>query len=115
MTTRVFAFKSIIAAMSLFILGCAGERSKLAGTWRYESASAVGYQEIVLELKADGTYTKQLKFRTPTMYSGMVGSGPTGGGEHSGTWTATGTVVSLSGDRRWPASSHDLSGFQRVR
>jgi hypothetical protein len=115
MITRVFAFKSMISALSFLILACTGSRSELAGTWRYESASGVGYTEIVLVLKADGTYTKHLKFRTPAMYSGAVGSGPTGGGEHSGTWTATGTVVSLSGDGNWPASTHDLSEFHRVQ
>jgi hypothetical protein len=36
-------------------------------------------------------------------------------GKHDGTWRAQGSVVTLSGDGRYPGSTHDLSTFSRIR
>jgi hypothetical protein len=79
-------------------------RARLAGTWRYQTRDATTSQRIVLILRSDGSYTKTLDARV---------NGANYGGTHSGTWTANGTVVSLSGDGNWPAYTHDLSTFQK--
>jgi hypothetical protein len=87
--------------------------SPLVGTWVQESASAVNYTRIEITLRADGTYTKTLIARTPMTHGGYVGSGPSLGGTHSGTWTANGMIVNLSGDGNWPPYQHDLRLFRR--
>lgn len=84
-------------------------RNPLAGTWRYESASLSHYEEVVLTLRDDGTYTKRLKGRMSSM------SSATAGGEHNGFWKANGMQVHLSGDGNWPAFTHDLRTFQRIQ
>ncbi len=80
------------------------DRARLAGTWRYQNSDTYTFQKITLVLRADGTYTKTLEARV---------NGSPYGGTHSGTWTASGTVVNLSGDGNWPAYSHDLSTFRK--
>lgn len=91
----------------------ASSRAPLVGLWVQESSSAVTYSRIDLLLRADGSYTKRLLTRTPMMTGGQLGSGPSIGGTHSGTWTAYGTIVHLSGDGNWPAYQHDLRLFTK--
>jgi hypothetical protein len=79
-------------------------RSRLVGTWRYETADDRTYQKITLNLNGNGTYTKTLDARV---------DGAKYGGTHSGTWTASGTVVALSGDGHFPAITHDLATFTK--
>jgi hypothetical protein len=82
----------------------ADSRSGLVGTWKYQTSDGPTYQAITLTLKSDGTYTKTL--------DAQVG-GAKYGGTHSGTWTASGTVVALSGDGNFPAFTHDLATFTK--
>jgi hypothetical protein len=95
----------------------AAASNSLVGTWRYESASLSHYQEIVLDLHPNGTYDKRFRARSSQYMSiggiGHTGTGPTMGGDHSGTWTANGSIVRLSGDGNWPPVTHDLSQFTR--
>jgi hypothetical protein len=86
------------------------QRNPLSGLWRFESSSLSHYEEIVLTLRDDGTYTKKFTGRMSS-WSG----GPTGGGTHDGSWQANGMVVRLSGDGNWPGSTHDLRSFQKLR
>jgi hypothetical protein len=81
-------------------------RARLAGTWRYATRDASTSQKITLVLRGDGTYTKTLEARV---------NAADYGGTHSGTWTAKGMVVHLSGDGNWPAYTHDLSTFTKDR
>jgi len=81
-------------------------RKALAGTYYYEGGDSGGYQKITLTLRSDGTYTKVLNAAVPGL-SGL-------GGTHSGTWTASGTSVTLSGDGNFPAFTHDLSAFRKI-
>ena len=93
----------------------AGEmNSGLIGTWVYEDAGSVHYTRIEITLRPDGTYAKTLQARTPGWGGGGSGIGGLGGTQQ-GRWTATETVVHLSGDGNWPQSSYDLSSFKRVR
>ncbi len=78
--------------------------AQLTGTWVREKSDAATYQKITLVLRADGTYTKTLVARV---------NGAPYGGAHNGTWSARGSVVSLSGDGNWPPISHDLAEFRR--
>lgn len=82
------------------------EEGSLVGAWHFSGGDLSAHQTIDLELRGDGTYTKE--------FSATVQGAPYGG-THSGTWTARGMVVYLSGDGNWPAVSHDLSRFTRVR
>lgn len=75
----------------------------VAGTWTGGKCDPGACYQIILELRADGTYTKQLKTNIGV------------GGAHSGTYRVRGTVVYLSGDGNWPPYSHDLSQFQKVQ
>lgn len=77
----------------------------LVGTWHYEASDIRTHQAIDLVLNADGTYTKTLS---------SVVDGTPYGGTHSGTWTADGMSVHLSGDGQWPAYTHDLSTFRKM-
>jgi hypothetical protein len=86
----------------------------LIGTWVYEDAGSVHFTRIEITLRPDGTYTKTLGARTPGWGGGGKGIGGLGG-THQGRWTSSGMVVYLSGDGNWPQSTHDLSGFRRVR
>ncbi len=88
------------------LLATANEQDSLIGTWHFSGGDLSAQQTIDLALRADGTYTKTLSANV---------RGAHYGGTHSGTWTASGTVVYLSGDGNWPAVSHDLSRFTRVR
>jgi hypothetical protein len=83
------------------------ETTALAGTYYYEGGDAGGRQKITLELRSNGTYTKEMKADA----GGLTGLG----GKHSGTWRASGTEVWLSGDGTWPQYTHDLSAFRKVR
>ena len=78
---------------------------QLAGTWVRERSDSNTYQKITLTLRGDGTYTKVLVAQV---------NGAPYGGTHDGTWTAKGTVVSLSGDGNWPRITHDLAEFKKV-
>lgn len=78
------------------------EAEDLVGTWIFQTGDAGASYRITLELRADGTYTKTLETNVSV------------GGTHSGTWSNRGSVVYLSGDGNWPASSHDLAKFHRV-
>ena len=82
------------------------DESDLAGTWDYERSDAGGQEKITLILRADHSYTKTLEANV---------QGSHYGGTHSGTWTARGMVVSLSGDGNWPPYTHDLSLFRKIR
>lgn len=84
----------------------AQDAGQLAGVWIRVRSDGSTYQKITLILREDGTYTKTLEARV---------NGSNYGGTHQGTWTARGTVVSLSGDGNWPALTHDLAEFQRSR
>lgn len=74
----------------------------LVGVWEFTKGDIGATYVIVLDLKADGSYTKQLRT--------SIGAG----GTHSGTWKYRGAVVYLSGDGNWPPISHDLSTFTKV-
>jgi hypothetical protein len=87
----------------------------LAGVWVLETSGDVLYQKIVLTLRADGTYTEQLTYRMLFNRGNTVSTRPASSGTYSGTWTASGQLIKLSGDRERPAASHDLSTFQRQR
>ena len=80
--------------------------SDLTGTWEYEGGDGGAQEKITLTLRADHSYTKTLEANV---------QGSPYGGTHSGTWTANGKVVSLSGDGNWPPYTHDLSLFNKVR
>jgi len=82
------------------------DRSASVGEWVKESGDSGGEQRIILVLRADGSYRKTL--------DATVG-GRKYGGTHEGTWTAEGKIVDLSGDGNWPAFSHDLSEFRKIR
>ena len=81
----------------------------LIGTWIGGSGNGGDYAsyQITLSLRDDGTYTKTL---SAGGYGGMKGFG----GTHQGTWTCSGTIVYLSGDGNWPASTVNLAAFRRV-
>jgi hypothetical protein len=89
------------------------QHKRLAATWRHESSALSHYKKIVLTLRSDGTYTKTLIARSSQYSGGYTGTGPTMGGTHSGTWSAQGTLVRLSGDGNWPATTHDVREFSR--
>ena len=78
----------------------------LPGTWEYEGGDGSAHQKITLILRSDQTYTKTLEAKV---------NGASYGGTHSGTWTADGMAVRLSGDGNWPPYTHDLSRFRKVR
>ena len=82
------------------------DESDLTGTWEYERGDGGGQEKITLTMSTDHSYTKTLDATV---------QGSHYGGTHSGNWTATGMVVSLSGDDNWPASTHDLSLFRKVQ
>jgi hypothetical protein len=80
----------------------------LVGTWSNESVTAVSYAKTRLILRADGTYTKTLGARPPTMGGGVAGA-PTLGDTHSGTWSTVGPMqVRLSGDSQHTPYTQDL-------
>ncbi len=79
----------------------------LVGVWEGDGPSdARARQHTVLELRADHTYTKTLRASV---------DGVDYGGTHSGTWTARGMTVDLSGDGHYPASTQDLRALQKVK
>jgi hypothetical protein len=84
----------------------ADAESDLQGTWEYNGGDAGGQQKITLILRSDHSYTKTLEAHV---------QGANYGGTHSGTWTADGKIVHLSGDENWPPYTHDLSLFRKVR
>jgi len=83
-----------------------GAESDLVGTWEYDGGDAGAQQKITLILRSDHSYTKTLEAHV---------QGANYGGTHSGTWTANGKVVRLSGDDNWPPYTHDLSLFRKLR
>lgn len=78
---------------------------RFVGAWVRQTSDPEASQKIILILRSDGTYRKTL--------DALVRGVPYGG-THEGTWTMSGTVVQLSGNRTWPPYSHDLSKFQRL-
>ena len=70
------------------------------GTWVSESASAVDYNRIEVELRPDGTFTRTQTIRTPMFISspsgGYSGSGPTTVLNKEGTWKVVDGEVVLS-------------------
>jgi len=83
------------------------DTQQYVGTWERNGPNdSRATQRIILELRADGTYTKTLNATV---------DGKPYGGTHSGTWKARGTTVDLSGDGNWPSISHDLREFRKVR
>lgn len=121
MKKRCFAMATVVVLLGFFgTVGCeranggagaalANSRSDegdLAGTWEYEGGDGGGQEKITLILRADHSYTKKLE---------STAQGSRYGGIHSGTWTARGMVVSLSGDGNWPPYRHDLSSFRKIQ
>lgn len=99
------ACKSANAGTGMAFANSSSDESDLVGTWQYEGGDAGGQQKITLTLRADHSYTK-------TLDANVQGSHY--GGTHSGTWSARGMVVDLSGDGNWPPYTHDLSSFRKV-
>jgi hypothetical protein len=96
-----------------FVIGTAGQTQgqnatdPLAGVWEGDGPSdARAQQHTVLELRSDHTYTKTLR---------AIIDGVNYGGTHSGTWTARGMIVDLSGYGNYPSSSRDLRSMHKVR
>jgi hypothetical protein len=84
--------------------------SPVVGVWFQDSDGNVSAnQKLTITIRPDGTYTKESVMRVPAYGIGNIPS------SHNGTWTAQGTVVRLSGDGRYPGSTHDLSTFTRLR
>jgi hypothetical protein len=80
----------------------------LVGVWFKETADLSSFQRLKLTLRPDGTYTKESWMRMSAYGTGYIP------GRHDGTWRSSGSVVYLSGDGNYPASNHDLSGFERL-
>jgi hypothetical protein len=80
---------------------------QLIGVWEGNGPSdSGGQQHTVLELRPDHTYTKTHQAKV---------NGTSYGGTHSGTWTANGMKVRLSGDGNFPPYTQDLSVMRKVR
>ena len=84
--------------------------SPVVGVWFQDSDGNVSAnQKLTITIRPDGTYTKESVMRVPAYGIGNIPS------SHNGTWTAQGMVVRLSGDGRYPGSTHDLSTFTRLQ
>jgi hypothetical protein len=103
------------AAITVSEFGQTQTGNPSVGVWVYEDAGSVHYTHIELTLRSDGTYTKTLQARTPGWGGGGVVGAAGLGGTHSGTWTANGSVVHLSGDGNWPPYDHNLTTFRKIR
>jgi hypothetical protein len=80
---------------------------QLVGVWEGDGPSdSSAQQHTILELRADHTYTKTLNATV---------NGAHYGGTHSGTWTARGMIVDLSGDGNYPAYSQNLHSMRKVK
>ena len=76
------------------------------GTWQRTVSDATGTTRITLQLRQDGSYTKELY---------AVLRGHEFNNSEQGTWRADGPVVLCSGDGNAPASRHDLRLYQKLR
>jgi hypothetical protein len=80
---------------------------QIVGVWEGDGPNdARAQQHTVLELRPDHTYTKTLRATV---------DGVNYGGTHSGTWTARGMIVDLTGDGNYPAYSQDLRSMHKVK
>ena len=96
------------AHLSLIPIAAAQSASELVGRWEGQGLSDSGAKQyVVLELRADSTYTKTLD---------AVVNGQRYGGTHSGTWKSRGSFqIHLSGDGNWPAYTQDLKSLRKVK
>ena len=114
---RLVTTACVLLAFSLFghaaISGSASnfqsspsDRTPYLGTWQREVSDSTGTTRITLELRGNGSYTKNLD---------AVLKGREFHGADNGTWSADGPVVHCSGDGDSPPSNHDLRYYQKVR
>lgn len=93
---------SLALLTPLSACGDASRPAELVGTWETDG----GGRSVRLELRADGTYSELVGLPS----AGMMVPG-------TGTWTASGSVVSLSGSGTpdgWQPHTRDLGDFSKV-
>lgn len=81
----------------------------LVGVWFKETANLSAFERLTITLRPDRTYTKESLMRMSAYGTGYIPA------KHDGTWRAEGSTVILSGDGRYPGSTHDLSTFTKLR
>jgi hypothetical protein len=84
-------------------------RKDLVGVWFKETADISTFERLTITLRPDGTYTKESLQRISIYGTGYIPA------KHDGTWRASGTKVSLSGNGTYPGSTHDLAIFTKLR
>jgi hypothetical protein len=93
--------------LSLVRTAAAQSAEELIGTWEgYGPSDSRAKQYTILELRADGTYTKTLD---------AVVDGKHYGGTHSGTFKSRGLLVYLSGDGNYGPYTQDLRYLKKVK
>ena len=81
-------------------------RAPYIGTWQREINDSTGDTKITLQLRGDGSYTKNMD---------AVLRGREFHGSENGSWSADGPVVRCSGDGNYPVSTHDLRYYKKLQ